>query len=408
MYCRNYVFGARSKDINKNWPFSQKHLQLCLKHGLKDVLPPFQSLDSVREGNFRRCTTQTSLLDKENISSLDSLRNLDGDPSGLVPSSSDSARPIAADCIDINSSGSGREKDFPSSTTSNSQSDIVSAHAHRLSSLAVVETDTLLEASAEVEAAGGLAPNQTENKIQPSAKKCRLIVKLRAVSDPSTTEDIASNCTNLSEAMASKTCPVCKTFSSSSNTTLNAHIDQCLSVESTSRWGEDSRQTRHRIKPRKTRSMVDICATAPRCTLEELDRRNGSSWATDLSLTTQNSEDCGHEKRPRLSPIHHPEESGDAGEVYIDASGTKVRILSKLNVPPCGSKAREDPRTSKPLKAAIKGSKVFTTNKRKRHVNKYHNYLKAAIQSKKDCSPNARNFEVRVALFLSISLFPFG
>ncbi|CBI39861.3 unnamed protein product, partial [Vitis vinifera] len=316
---RDYVFGTRGKDIKKNWPFSQKNLQLCLKHGVKDVLPPFQSLDSVREGSFKGCVAETY-------------------------------------CIDINSSGSGGEKDFPSSTTRD------------------------------------LAPHKTESKTQPSAKKCRLIVKLRAVSDPSSTEDIASNCTTLSEAMASKICPVCKTFSSSSNTTLNAHIDQCLSVESTSRWMEDSRQTRHRIKPRKTRLMVDICATAPRCTLEELDRRNGSNWATDLSLPTQNTEGCAHEKRQRLSPVH-PEETGDEGAVYIDASGTKVRILSKLNVPSSVSKVGEDPRTSKPLRGS-KGSKFFSTNKRKRHVNKYHNYLKVAIQSKKDCSPKAHNSEI--------------
>lgn len=391
---RDYVFGTRGKDIKKNWPFSQKNLQLCLKHGVKDVLPPFQSLDSVREGSFKGCVAETCLPDKENICNLDSFRNLNGEPSGWVPSSSDSAQPnlrIAADCIDINSSGSGGEKDFPSSTTSNSQSDIGSVHTHRLSSSAV-ETDTLLEASAELEAAGDLAPHKTESKTQPSAKKCRLIVKLRAVSDPSSTEDIASNCTTLSEAMASKICPVCKTFSSSSNTTLNAHIDQCLSVESTSRWMEDSRQTRHRIKPRKTRLMVDICATAPRCTLEELDRRNGSNWATDLSLPTQNTEVCAHEKRQRLSPVH-PEETGDEGAVYIDASGTKVRILSKLNVPSSVSKVGEDPRTSKPLRGS-KGSKFFSTNKRKRHVNKYHNYLKVAIQSKKDCSPKPHNSEI--------------
>lgn len=405
VYCRDYVFGARSKDIKKNWPFSQRNLQLCLKHGVKDVLPPFQSLDSVREGSGRRCAAGTCLPDKENICNSDSFRYLDGEPSGWVPSSSDSAQPnprIAANCIDINSSGSAEEKDFPSSTTSNSQSDIGSVHTQRLSSSAV-ETDTLQEVSAELEAAGDLAPHKSENKTQPSAKKCRLIVKLRSVSDPSSTEDIASNCTTLSEAMASKTCPVCKTFSSSSNTTLNAHIDQCLSVESTSRWVEDTKQTRHRIKPRKTRLMVDICATAPRCTLEELDRRNGSTWATNLSLPTQNTEVCASEKRQRLLPVH-PEETGDEGAVYIDASGTKVRILSKLNAPSSVSNGGEHFQTSKPLKGG-KGSKFFSTNKRIRHVNKYHNHLKVAIQSKKDCSPKSRYSEVcGLTFYLSFQL----
>ena len=378
---------------------------------MKDVLPPFQSLDSVREGSLKGCAAVgTCLSDNENICYSDSLRNFDGEPSGLVPSSSDSAQLnptiVAADCIDVNSSGSGGEKDFPSSTITNSQSDIGSVHTHRLSSTAVETADTLLleEASAELEAAGDLAPHKSENKTQPSAKKCRLIVKLRSISDPSSTEDIASNCTtlSLSEAMASKTCPVCKTFSSSSNTTLNAHIDQCLSVESTSRWVEDTKQTRHRIKPRKTRLMVDICATAPRCTLEELDRRNGSTWATDLSLPSQNNEVCANEKRQRLSPVH-PEETGDEGAVYIDASGTKVRILSKLNSPSSVSKVREDPRTRKPLKGG-KGSKFFSTSKRKWHVNEYHNNLKVSIQRRKDCSLKARYSEVCGSYFLPMCL----
>jgi hypothetical protein len=41
LYCRDYVFTTPSKDIKTNWPFSLKNLQLCSKHGVKDVLPPF-------------------------------------------------------------------------------------------------------------------------------------------------------------------------------------------------------------------------------------------------------------------------------------------------------------------------------------------------------------------------------
>uniref|UniRef100_A0A803Q7L6 Hapless 8 n=1 Tax=Cannabis sativa TaxID=3483 RepID=A0A803Q7L6_CANSA len=101
--------------------------------------------------------------------------------------------------------------------------------------------------------------------------------------------------------MASKVCPVCKVFSSSSNTTLNAHIDQCLSVESTSpKWTVDSstKLSRHRIKPRKTKLMVDIYATAIPCTLEDLDRRNGSNWATVVSsFPIQQSNDKKKKRR---------------------------------------------------------------------------------------------------------------
>ncbi|KAL2456437.1 hapless 8 [Forsythia ovata] len=95
--------------------------------------------------------------------------------------------------------------------------------------------------------------------------------------------------------MTSKVCPVCNTFSSSSNTTLNAHIDQCLSGESKIKWTANSRVTEHRIKPRKTGLMVDIYETASYCTLEELDRRNGTNWALNLGFPAQNIETCTEE-----------------------------------------------------------------------------------------------------------------
>ncbi|TKY50602.1 hypothetical protein E2542_SST22106 [Spatholobus suberectus] len=39
---RQYVLASRHRSILRNWPFHEKHLQLCLKHGLKEVLPPFR------------------------------------------------------------------------------------------------------------------------------------------------------------------------------------------------------------------------------------------------------------------------------------------------------------------------------------------------------------------------------
>ncbi|EOY11835.1 Uncharacterized protein TCM_030507 isoform 1 [Theobroma cacao] len=391
---RNYVFTARSKDIKTNWPFSPKNLQLCLKHGLKDPLPPFQPLDTVRNQSLKRCTVETNPFEKQNT------REFDEEPSGsnddvVLELSNDahSNHDIAGTCIDNSScrSGGEHENDLPSTTTSACQSEIDSVLVNKQSNLPL-ETDTSVEASAEVQATGPFKSQKTENTTRPSGKKCRLIVKFGPHSDRSSTEDIASNCTTVSESMASKVCPVCKTFSSSSNTTLNAHIDQCLSVESTPKWTADSKLTRNRIKPRKTRLMVDVYATAKPCTLEELDRRNGTSWATASNIPRQDSErleisDEG--KKQRVSPIH-PEDTGDVGAVYIDANGTKLRILSKFNDVPPVSKVGEDLGPHKSLKGG-KGSKFFSTKKKRRHAPKHHKYLKLAPQSRKIFSHKTRS-----------------
>ncbi|XP_039002527.1 uncharacterized protein LOC120128991 [Hibiscus syriacus] len=185
----------------------------------------------------------------------------------------------------------------------------------------------------------------------------------------------------LSEPMASKVCPVCKTFSSSSNTTLNAHIDQCLSDESTPKWTVDSKFTRHRIKPRKTRMMVDVYATAKPCTLEELDRRNGTCWATAPNILNQDSgilEISDEGKKKRASSIN-PKDNGDVGAVYFDANGTKIRILSNV---PLVSKVGDDPGPDKAFKGN-KGSKYLSTKRKRQHSSKHHKYLKHAPQSRK-------------------------
>ncbi|KAI4334847.1 hypothetical protein L6164_013556 [Bauhinia variegata] len=39
---RQFVVSSRQKNIFVCWPFTEKYLQLCLNHGLKDVLPPIE------------------------------------------------------------------------------------------------------------------------------------------------------------------------------------------------------------------------------------------------------------------------------------------------------------------------------------------------------------------------------
>jgi hypothetical protein len=190
---------------------------------------------------------------------------------------------------------------------------------------------------------------------------------------------------------------------------LNAHIDQCLSVESAPKWMADSKLSRHRIKPRKTKLMVDIYVTAARCTLEELDRRNGRSWATISSLPTRdsdNSEMPDEGKKQRMSPVHTPD-TGDVGAVYIDANGTKLRILSKFNeAPSVTHEVAEDIGTRKPWKGG-KGSKFLPTKKKKRRAHKHHKYLKIAPQSKNLFSHKAHSFQVHpLMLSVFILIFP--
>ncbi|XP_059662309.1 uncharacterized protein LOC132308287 [Cornus florida] len=382
---RDYVFSVRSKDIKTNWPFSQKNLQQCLEHGVKDLLPPFQHIDSAKNWSVKRCTVESSMLDEENIN------NFNGKPftptCHLDTISSDNAgfkEKLAADC-DIGGVGSEREKEIPSTTSSQPHSRIDSTHCNR-THCSELKTDPSLKVGAiEPEAVSPLASNKKGSTTQPPFKKCKLTVKLCSIRDPSSNEDMASNCMTFSQTMTSKVCPVCKTFSSSSNTTLNAHIDQCLSVESTIKWTADCKMNKHRIKPRKTRLMVDIYATALRCTLEELDKRNGTCWAINSNLPTQETELCARvEKRQRVSPVSC-EDTDNEGAVYVDANGKKVRILSEFNKSTV-SKAGVVSRFRKVLKSG-KGS--ILTIKKKHRGQKHKKYLKLVSQRNIFCYSKA-------------------
>ncbi|KAF8414332.1 hypothetical protein HHK36_002333 [Tetracentron sinense] len=404
---RDYVTTARSKDIKTNWPFPQQYLQLCLKHGIKNLLPPFEPPDSVRNRCFRKGEVYDQLVvrvdgrkgvvevdpfEKENISSFNGESSRSSDLSVLGSTSKAQSQekltlgPTDTNlCVSIRSPsldqvGGG---EFPSTVNRHPQSERESVPNNRLPCCSAQEANTLCETSVELEVSESpTASHQTGNTTGQSGKKCRLIVKLGIISDPSRTEDITSNTTTVPEPMASKVCPVCKTFSSTSNTTLNAHIDQCLAVESNSKWAVNNKLSKHRVKPRKMRSMVDIYVAAPRCTLEELDRRNGSKWATDLSLSTQHVEVQAEEKRQRVSRMNL-EDTDDESAVYIDPSGKKLRILSKFNdasVPTVG-----EIRSRKHMKE-FKESKIMSTSKKRRLAPKHPKYLKLKPQSEKLCS----------------------
>ncbi|CAI9088105.1 OLC1v1022348C1 [Oldenlandia corymbosa var. corymbosa] len=371
---RDYVFNTRSKDIENNWPFSEENLQLCLKHGLKDLLPPFQSPHSVRKPSSL-CNSKTHNQNDHGVLVDYSHNNHAGCSNQNI---------AVGDCSQTNPKGfqsEGGSKEFPSTIiTSQTCSEITSVPTNRSPEFG---TDNFQELSPPRAKKTGVV-----SKSQVQVKKCRLVVKLGNNSSNLTTKEDGLMVSEVAAMASSKVCPVCKTFSSSSNTTLNAHIDQCLSGESTAtKCSLDAKVIKHKIKPRKIKSMVDIYATALHCTLEELDRRNGTNWAnTKSSLPAQENEagsSTADQKKKQArwlsSPANSLEENPpDEGAVYIDANGTKVRILSKPADPSLVLKAVDGDKV--PPKKFVNRDKVskFLLSKKKKQnqVQKRHKLVK--------------------------------
>ncbi|KAL8135477.1 uncharacterized protein LOC141713343 [Apium graveolens] len=348
---RDYVCSARSKNIATNWPFSEKNLQLCQKHGVTDLLPPFQSLDSVREQSVKGWAVNHNFLDQEDLSNPDEkTTSVSGQGEGENPS------------------------------------EVEQSHSKKDTQAAF-----LLDSSPK-QVAGAILPEtrMTDFKIQrePSVKKSKVILKLGTSANTSTKEG-TTNSFMVSEIMGSKVCPICKTFLSSSNTTLNAHIDQCLSGESTMKWSADPRVIKHRIKPRKMRSMVDIYTTAEHCTLEDLDRRNGTNWAMIPTPFEQSGELCVKERVEKMSSGGIEDTGHEEGEVYIDANGKKVRILSKF------SEAAPVDWITRAQKGD-KGSKLLIDKKQKKpYVLKHQKFLKRSHHGKPCSSKPNTTLEAR-------------
>ncbi|KAL5972307.1 hypothetical protein ACLOJK_041560, partial [Asimina triloba] len=413
----DYVFNARSKDVGVNWPFPERFLQLCLKHGVKDILPPFEGPDSVRAqcsgkgvgpdkatgcGEVHETLAQGELVEKHDVGDDDGDDD-DNDDDGvkclpcwqvnqLSLESSDRAQSqLAAQGTSVGKSCSYEAAAVGTTTstiTSHGRADKFSSRRSHQAHRSLNEISASLETSVELEVAD---PHSTSKRSENSDRKCRLIVKLGGVSESSRTEEILSNSSAASEAMASKICPVCKTFSSTSNTTLNAHIDQCLAVESTSKRAVTD-VTKHRVKLRKKRSMVDICATAPGCTLEDLDRRNGTNWALESRmLLMQNGEVRSESKRQRLPQVDFADDGEDCA-VYFDSNGTKLRILSKFN-DSATPKAGDDITPRKYVKDSKHG-KSYLGGKRKQLAPKSSKYLKPKPPSKKLCSLKLNKDEI--------------
>ncbi|XP_021740771.1 uncharacterized protein LOC110707051 [Chenopodium quinoa] len=380
---RDFVFSARNRDISLNWPFSQKNLQLCLKHGVKDVLPPFQPTDPLRDTSMNNCSAEKILHSEEsNVDEKQPMLKNHIVSDTILELDHSWNQDLAEGYRDSDSFPIGGEGGlvFKTIATANCQSEVESVSTSNL---------PLSEVSDEREAAGSAANKTNSSASQLSSKKVKVAVKIRVSSKRNTPEDITSACTGPPETISSKICPVCENFSSSSNTTLNAHIDQCLSSQSPPIWMKSSKLMKPRIKPRKIRLMTDICATAPSCTLEDLDRRNGTNWATNVDFPLEEADVPSEQISPVVSSKYLVQNVDD-GSVYIDSSGRKIRILSKLNDTSTSSfsKAREDPRPKKQSRKA-KRSKVISPNRKKR-LAKHLKFLKVTRQRKRSLSFNVK------------------
>uniref|UniRef100_A0A1D1YVX0 Uncharacterized protein n=1 Tax=Anthurium amnicola TaxID=1678845 RepID=A0A1D1YVX0_9ARAE len=403
---RDYVFSSRSKDIRTNWPFPQQHLQLCLKHGVTDLLPPFEPPDLVRARFSEECAEANHLVVSSGVEGTRTEVDLVGiDSTGLLDRISDGVRhdfsplthePVLSSLLQLqnplseNKSAVVRAVNSENELIHGEAESKVTSHDHTGSIPSSVsdypgsvpETRSISESSEEEVSRFPLTEN-IKSVCEPSVKKCRLIVKFGGAPDPEPirTEDTVSNFSSVSDPMSSKVCPVCKSFSSTSNTTLNAHIDQCLSAESSAKRVL-VKLSQHKVKLKKKRSMEEIYATALHCTLEDLDRRNGTNWALDLTSKAQNNDvsSTTDSKRPRISPLKATDDERE-GAIYIDSNGTKLLILSKFNE----AQSAPDVDCSGPNKfrKEFKGQKISLLGKKKSFSQQYKKYWKTKVQKKR-------------------------
>jgi len=374
-YFRDYVFASRSKGIKRSWPFHPHSLELCLNHGVKDPLPPFEPPDLIRSQplNTSRDFEQSAAC-PEAIISVGLVKNRDAGSSNEYTGDINfqSCQPVDESLAPTPYTSPEDGKSGIDQVGSTNESD------HTDEAIPIdLQDNSCTKASRRTEVAVPLRRlRNIDSSCEPSEKKCKFVVKLGASTDIRRAEDIASNSSSISDPMASKTCPVCKVFASTSNTTLNAHIDQCLSAESNTEHVETV-LVKSKVKPRKKRLMVDIYKTALPYTLEDLDRRNGTNWAVELAMSPVSKEVCTENRSPEVVSFDRRDDERE-GDVYVDSNGIKIRILSKCNDVPLvrddlGSRKVAKHETGKGIlmsKRMLK-SKVLKNKKLKMHGKKY-------------------------------------
>ncbi|KAG0494989.1 hypothetical protein HPP92_005983 [Vanilla planifolia] len=68
---RDYVLKARSKGIATNWPFSLKHLQLCVHNGIKQILPPMELYSPAIKEKMKSATSSVKERPNSSCCELD-------------------------------------------------------------------------------------------------------------------------------------------------------------------------------------------------------------------------------------------------------------------------------------------------------------------------------------------------
>ncbi|KAJ0266977.1 Hapless protein [Hirschfeldia incana] len=335
---RDYAYSNRKKNkIKNNWPFSPKSLQLLSTHGVTDPLPPFE------------ITASSSSRKQKIVSHVQRGRDL-----AKLELHQTIAKTRKAVCSRSRIVENGL---FTSTSVSKSKEEVVLVAA--------------------------TTSNNSKNKYSKTCGRGGGMVKSKEAS-----------CVGVESIMASsKTCPICKTFSSASNTTLNAHIDQCISADSPVVSKPDKPRVNHqclsvdsdvplvsskpiknRGKPRmKVKTMVDIYASAKRCTLADLDKRNGTKWAVISSYTTNRvvADKSDVSKKRKVPPV-------GVGPVYVDAKGQKLRIITEFSVKKTYTTLmREQGEDGGNKKSSSQGSKENSNGSRKRRQGrKHHKYIK--------------------------------
>ncbi|KAF8715045.1 hypothetical protein HU200_027592 [Digitaria exilis] len=384
---RDYVFASRSKGVKRSWPFNPRSLQLCVRRGVTDPLPPFEPPDLIRSQPLSNFTdAEQSAGCSEAITSVRLVKTRDASSSNEDTSNinfqpcqpvDDSLGPSPYTSPEDGKSGIDHVGSTNESDHTNEEIPID------------LQDNSCTKASQRTEVVvPSWRSRNLDSSCEPSERKSKFSAKVVGTStDIRRTEDIASNSSSVSDPMASKTCPVCKVFASTSNTTLNAHIDQCLSAESNTEFVETV-LVKPKVKPRKKRLMVDIYKTALPCTLEDLDRRNGTNWAVELAMSTVNKDVCTENRSPEVVPFDRRDDERE-GDVYVDSNGIKIRILSKRSDAPLvlkddvGSSKAAKNETEKGILMSkkIPKSKISKNKKPKMHTKKYNktNHLNSQV-----------------------------
>ncbi|KAL0886898.1 hypothetical protein Bca101_010881 [Brassica carinata] len=345
---RDYAYSNRKKNnIKNNWPFSPKSLQLLsTTHGLTDPLPPFE-------------ITASSSSGKQNfVSHVQGGRDLA--KLGLNQTIAKTRKGVCSQTRTV-------ENELFTSTS------VVSKSKEEIVLIAATSNNSKNNKHSKTCGGGGMVKSKE-----------------------------ASSCVGLESIIASKTCPICKAFSSASNTTLNAHIDQCISVDSPVISKPNKPRVSHQClsvdsdvplvsskpnKPRgkarmKVKTMVDIYASAKECTLEDLDKRNGTKWAVISSYTNRVVADKSDVSK-KLKVPHV-----GVGPVYVDAKGQKLRVLTEFSEKKTSTtlmRDRQEDGSIEKKSCSGQGSKENSKGSRKRQRGKKHKkYLKLNNHKTKD------------------------